>query len=253
MLYLTPSGLRDKAPATQKLAKSDNALVDTSAFLGHVAQEGYKPVYAAQGKAHVDVNAPRKGRHFVVAANGHGNAYAILNSHTVYRRAWLAAGYYTGVLQAPIMGAVVPLPRWRGFEEPLAELASYREGLETAMVALQRWEPTIYQRRWLAKKFASAAYLPGHKPASAKALLVDPDIRVSGWEALLVMTERVLAGGLVPGESYARIINPRKVKPIKGPDALMRASNAAFRVGLDAMRKYHLSDIPLNFPSYKRT
>ena len=247
MTYLTPNALKEQAPAAQKLPKSNDALIDTSAFLRRIAQDGYKPIFAAQGKAHADVDAPEKGRHFIVAADSHGRALAILNSHTVYRRAWLAEGYATP--EAFLLGAVVPLPRWRGFEEPLTELGSYYPGLEAARDALTRWSPDKHQVRWLAKRFASTAYLPGHKPASAKAL--ESDGGLTGLGYLRAMMAKVLAGGLEP--ALKKGILQRKVKPIKGPDALMQAGNAAFRTGLDAIRKYQLSDTALNFPAYKRT
>jgi len=249
MDYLTPTSLREKAPATQKLAKTSDALIDTSAFLRHIAQQGFKPVFAAQGKAHADVDSPEKGRHFVVAGHTDGSCYAILNSHTVYRRAWLGAGFYSGTTF--IIGAVVPLPRWRGFADPLAELAGYKPGLEAAREALEGWRPDAYQQRWLAKKFASTAYLPGHKPCWYKSLsMTRTDL--SGLSVLYLMMGAVMLGGLDP-EPKQGFPRRRKVKPLKGPDAMMQASNAAFRTGLDAIRKYHLTDTSLNFPSYKRT
>jgi hypothetical protein len=249
MDYLTPQGLREKAPATQKLSKSSDALIDTSAFLRHVAQQGFRPIFAAQGKAHSDVDSPEKGRHFVVAGHPDGACYAILNSHTVYRRAWLGSGFYTG--DVFLIGAVVPLPRWRGFEDPLAELVGYAQGLEAAKTALEGWQPEVHQQRWLAKKFASTAYLAGHKPASAKSLAIG-QIDLSGLSVLYHMMGAVLQGGL-DADQKPGFPRRRKVKPLKGPDAIMHAANAAFRTGLDAIRKYHLTDTALNFPSYKRT
>jgi hypothetical protein len=250
MDYLTPQGLREKAPATQKLSKSSDALIDTSAFLRHVAQQGFRPIFAAQGKAHSDVDSPEKGRHFVVAGHPDGACYAILNSHTVYRRAWLGSGFYTG--DVFLIGAVVPLPRWRGFEDPLAELVGYAQGLLAAKTALQAWQADTYQDRWLAKKFASTAYLAGHKPASYKAILASSEVRISGYASLIDMMASVMRGGL-DAEPKPGFPRRRKVKPLKGPDAIMHAANAAFRTGLDAIRKYHLTDTALNFPSYKRT
>lgn len=250
MDYLTPTSLREKAPATQKLTKSSDALIDTSSFLRHVAQQGFRPVFAAQGKAHADVDNPEKGRHFVVAGHSDGSCYAILNSHTIYRRAWLGAGFYAG--KSFLIGAVVPLPRWRGFADPLAELAGYKPGLEAAKTALEAWQPEVGQERWLAKKFASTAYLPGHKPAWYKTLMDENERHMCGFDTLFHMMDAVLRGGLDP-EPTKGLPRRRKVKPIKGPDAMMQASNAAFRTGLDAIRKYGLVDTALNFPSYKRT
>lgn len=250
MDYLTPTSLREKAPATQKLAKTSDALIDTSAFLRHVAQSGFKPIFAAQGKAHADVDSPEKGRHFVVAGHSDGSCYAILNSHTVYRRAWLGSGFYEG--STFLIGAVVPLPRWRGFADPLMELAGYRPGLEAAKTALEAWQPDSYQDRWLAKKFASTAYLPGHKPAWYKTLVDDNERHLNGIDTLLHMMDDVMEGGLDP-EPKQGFPRRRKVKPLKGPDAIMHATNAAFRTGLEAIRKYRLTDTALNFPSYKRT
>jgi hypothetical protein len=61
-----------------------------------------------------------------------------------------------------------------------------------------------------------------------------------------------MTGGLDP-EPSRDFPRRRKVKPLKGPDAMMQAANAAFRTGLEAIRKYRLTDTALNFPSYKRT
>jgi hypothetical protein len=249
MSYLTPTILREKAPAAQKLPKSEDALVDTSAFLRHIGQDGYRPVYAAQGKAHADVDAPEKGRHFIVAATADGEAYAILNSHTVYRRAWLAAGYCSGD-GVFLLGAVVPLPRWRGFSGPLQELGAYKDDLKKARNALTAWNPDAHGYRWLAKRIASTAYLQGHKPASAKSLTIDGGL--NGFASLRETMERLLRGGLEPTPRKGFPM-PRKVKPIRGPDALMQASNAVFRAGLLALVKYHQTETALNFPAYKRT
>lgn len=254
MNYLTPSELKTRAPAATKLPKSDESLVDTAAFLRHLERQGFRPVFAAQGNAHVDTDEPLKSRHLAVAAKPDGFAIAILNSHTVWRRAWMGAGFsYHGgpfVCGHFVLGVVVPLPRWRGFEQPLAKLLEYKTDLQDARAALQGWVPTIHQSRWLARKLASTAYLRGHRRPVATSL---SDVsRISVWADLINMLSQVRAGGLPP-EAVASFKPPRKLKPIISPDALMHASNAAFNVGLAGLRKYKIADTVFEFPKFRVT
>lgn len=227
MQYLTPSELRNLAPAAQKMPDSDDKLIDTKAFLRQLeADHGFRPVFAAQGKAHTDVESPLKSRHLVVTKDPSGFAIALLNSHTIWRRAWMMSGFSNGK-DLFLIGAAAPLPRWRGTEAPLHAVLSYKDALLEAKDKLEGWRPDVHQTRWMAKKYASMAYIKGHRRPVSKELQFPGE---NAWTMLISMFKTVKAGGLAP-EPVDSFMPPRKIKPIIAPDALLLASNAAFMVG----------------------
>lgn len=250
MEYLTPSQLRKEAPAVARLAVRADNLIDTAAFLRHIDKLGYRPVAAVQGTSHSD-EGKAKGRHLAVAAKSDGSVLAILNSHTVWRRAWLGIGFRHGAASEGLflLGAVVPLPRWRGFEEPLETLQTYSPALQEALTALGGWVPNIHQLRWMAKKLAVDAYLPGHRTPTPKALLAVCVAGQSGWGNLCDMHRAIMSGGLDPEPPGPAAPKPRRLKPILSPDGTMQAGNAAFQVGLAAMRKYNIGNHA--FPAFR--
>lgn len=247
MQYLTPQDLRKMAPATQKMPASEENLISTKAFLRHAETLGYKPVFAAQGTAHADVHEPLKSRHLVVAAHDDGSAIVLLNSHTIWRRAWIGMGVHRNTNNFMI-GAAVPLQRWKGFEAALTAALAYKADVQIAATALTDWQtPEDFQRRWMAKQFSERAYLKGHKMPLPKELLLDAD-QLTALNFLYLMLGKAQAGGLhpVPTDSFKY---PRKLKPILAPDAMFHAANATFNVGLSALKKYKLGDF--EFPKYK--
>lgn len=245
MQYLTPSEIKKVAPAISKLptemATQEN-LIDTTVFLRHLETLGYRPITVVQGTPHADAKSHSRGRHLAVTANRHGEVIVILNSHTVWRRAWLGAGRWVGVVGEDepnfLIGAAVPLPRWRGFEEPLATLQGYQAGLREAYDALTGWDTDLNQRRWMARYFAPRAYLPGYKTPMPKELLINTAAAAGG--VLALMLRKVRMGGLRPESAPVAHVRPRKLKPIQSPDALFKASNAAFQTGIAAMAKYKI-------------
>ena len=257
MNYLTPSELRNFAPAAQRLPQSDDNLINTGRFLRHIDGLGYKPVYAAQGTPHKDSDTELKSRHLVVAAKSHGDCLAILNSHTVWRRAWMGVGFWYGSASEPsapgahfLLGAVVPLPRWKGYEPPLEKLLALQSSLKAAHEALGTWRPTIHEVRWLAKQIASKAYFKGHRKPLVRALYegIDQPETWSMRTVLFYMYRLVVDGGLTP-EPNGRLKPLRKLKPIIAPDALMLASNATFQAGMAALNKYR--GISTDFPAFR--
>lgn len=244
MQYLTPQDLRKIAPATQKMPQSDENLVSTKAFLRKVEKLGFNPVFAAQGTAHADADQPLKSRHLVVAAKGEDFAVALLNSHSIWRRAWIGVGF----IPAPglfVLGAAVPLPRWRGLDEPLETALAMRDRLVEAELALRHWTPEDHQRRWLAKQFSSSAWLKGHKKPLPKALLVSPF--TDAFNLITDFLSQARKGGLPPAPTNS-FMPPRKLKPIIAPDALMHAACQTFQVGLRGLAKYKLGEF--EFPAY---
>lgn len=254
MNYLTPSALREFAPAAQRLPQSDDNLINTGRFLRHIDGLGYKPVFAAQGTPHKDSDTELKSRHLVVAAKPSGECLAILNSHTIWRRAWMGAGFWYGAADAEpkswfLLGAVVPLPRWKGYEPPLEKLLALQTSLKTAHEALGAWRPNIHEVRWLAKKIASTAYFKDHRKPLVRSLY--EDLQSENWtmrSALFYMYRLAVEGGLPP-EPNGRLKPLRKLKPIIAPDALMLASNATWQAGMAALNKYR--DISTAFPAFR--
>ena len=244
MQYLTPNDLRKIAPATQKMPESDENLVSTKAFLRRVEKLGFQPIFAAQGTAHADADAPLKSRHLMVAADKSGFAVAILNSHSIWRRAWIGVGF-ADIASRFVIGAAVPLPRWRGFEEPLETALSYKDTLVEARTVLDKWTPDVHQRRWLSKQFAASAWLTGHKQPLPKALLSTDTSFAT--DLLVDMLALARAGGLppMPRDSFKA---GRKLKPIIAPDALFHAASQTFQVGLRGLKKYKLGEF--EFPAH---
>lgn len=253
MQYLTPSILRSNAPAAQRLPQSDDKLLNTAAFLKHIGGMGYKPVFATQGTPHVDSDSALKSRHLVVAAKDNGQCLAILNSHTVWRRAWLGAGYSWGDPADEalfLLGAIVPLARWRGYDEPLTKLTGLQDGLRCVWDDLGDWRPEVHQVRWMGKKMASAAYFKGHRKPLLAAVHGGLASTATARTYMVQMYRRIIGGGLPP-EPTGKFLPPRKLKPIISPDALMLASNAAFRAGVAALNKYR--DGEFSFPAFRGT
>lgn len=252
MEYLTPSALTKIAPAAARLPDKAPGMLDTDAFLKFVGREmGYKPVFAAQGTTHTDAAlSPARGRHLVVAAAPGGEAVALLNSHTVHRKAWMASGF---VRCAPepvfVLGAAVAIQRWRGVEPPLAALAEWQPSLGLAKKALKEWEPSAADIRAFLKDFAPAAYLPGHKAAHWRAF--DGPWSGTMYDVMFDTVDQVLKGNLDPADPREGM--GRRVKPIKGPDALMHLANAAFRSAVGRLRATKRITSPMVLPAYSKT
>lgn len=225
-------------------AKQRAALIDTSTFLEEIEKTlDQRPVLAIQGKSHSDVpdgtritKRERQGRHLIVCADGAGNATLVLNSHTVRRKAWVAAGFYRDGLFA--VGAALPLQRWRGAGPAIDEIQRWRPAIVTARGSMRATPMTDRLMRSLADR-TCAAYLPGHKPVAASAL---KELAAKNLYDTLFKILRVITDGNLPASEAGR----RKVKPIKGPDALMHAGNALWLAAIDIT-----GERPL--PFYKKT
>lgn len=240
MQYLTPQDLRKIAPATQKMPQSDENLVSTKTFLRRVEKMGYHPIFAAQGTAHADADQPLKSRHLIAVSNKEGIVIALLNSHSIWRRAWIGIGFAGHTPREFILGAKVPLPRWKGFEESLETALSYKDSLAEAWTALGNWALETHQARWMAKQFAASAWLKGHKQPATKTLSEAAENETAA-DSLLIFLSLARAGGLPPApiDSY---MPARRLKPVAAPDAVMHATHQAFQVGLAALRKYDKGD-----------
>jgi len=252
MNTLSPSELYTKAPAAQPLPKKRPiGLIDTNEFLDIIRKTlGHKPVMAVQGRAHSDVDGlskraaiakrERSGRHLVVCANAQGAATIVLNSHTVRRKAWIAAGYYRSNPELLLVGIALPLQRWRGYEAALEELERYRPQLALARGEMRLLKPSWSDIDKIALRVSKEAYLPGHKPIAPSELI---SVTASSiYDVLFGMLQRVVAGNLPAADK-----DKRNVKPVKGPDALMHAGNVLWNIGTDRL------ETPIALPKYRKT
>lgn len=253
MEYLTPKALLMGAPAAAKLSGKDDGLLDTDAFLKFMLRRhGQRPVLAVQGTGHSDAKIkPQHGRHLIVTADSGGNATAILNSHTVHRKAWMATGFVrmVGKLSADlpvfVAGAAIPLQRWRGVETPVAVLDQYASSLTLAKGTLRNWEPTGAQLRAFVKDFAASVYLPGHRAVSPDAF--EGPFPPSMWDIMFGLVDKVLDGDLPSADGL------RRVKPIKGPDAMMHLASATFRTAVEHAHGAKKLPAPMILPGYVKT
>jgi hypothetical protein len=253
MNTLSPSELFERAPGAQPLAKKHSpGLIDTNEFMAVIRKTlGHKPVMAVQGRAHSDVDGmskkaaiakrERQGRHLIVCADeSSGAATIVLNSHTVRRKAWIAAGFYEPKRGLLLVGVALPLQRWRGYKTALDELERYRAQLTRARRELRQRAPQGPEIDAFAERVSKEAYLPGHKPIAPGELV---SVRSgSVFRVLFDMLARVVEGNLPAAEQ-----DRRKVKPIKGPDALMHAGNVMWNIGTDSLAH------PPALPKYRKT
>jgi len=241
------------APAAQPLPKKrPTGLIDTNEFLDIIRRKlGHRPVMAVQGRAHSDVDGmskraaiakrERQGRHLIVCADeATGAATIVLNSHTVRRKAWIAAGYFDAKRELLLVGVALPLQRWRGYDAALEELERYRPQLALARRELRQRQLQVSEIHAIAEQIAQEAYLPGHKPIAADQLVAVRSSTV--FKVLFEMLAKVVEGNLPAAEK-----DRRKVKPVKGPDALMHAGNVAWNIGTSYCER------PLALPKYRKT
>jgi hypothetical protein len=249
MEYLTHNALLKSAPAAAKLTGKDDGLLDTDAFLKFMLQRhGQKPVLAVQGTGHSDAKIkPQHGRHLIVTAGVGGFATALLNSHTVHRKAWMATGFVRDVKGEPVFvaGAAVPLQRWRGVQPPYDGLATWDQTLALAKRALRDWEPSGSELKNFIRAFSSAVYLPGHRAVSPDAF--EGPFPATMWDIMFGLADKVLDGDLPSADGH------RRVKPIKGPDAILHLASATFRTAVTHAHAAKKLPAPMILPGYVKT
>lgn len=244
MTYLSSSELTEAAPATKPMTKVKDGLIDTAAFIRYVKRRlGHRPVLAVQGKPHDEKGFDKKkrlmqGRHFIVMANSRGHATILLNSHIVRRKAWLAAGFWRG--GQVLIGVAIPLQRWRGFEQAIDELERYRSLMTTTRGTLRTMSVSDTMLNQLATLVSATAYLPGHNP-------IAPDELKGARKEFLYDTMLAMHAVILKGNAKPAGVDKRKVKPVKGPDALMQLGNAVFNAGVD------VSGAVVALPAYRKT
>jgi len=255
MNYLTPAKLAAAAPAALPLPEKSRGLIDTAAFVKYISDTlGHRPVMAIQGKPHNDVPArqrqhhlakrERKGRHMIVCADANGRATILLNSHTVRRKAWLGAGFFRTQEADPggllLVGTAIPLQRWRGPEEAVEQLERFRSVLNTTREQMRDFKLKDHRTvDYIAEQISRTAYLPEHKAIGPEQLLTAWSLTL--YDTLFGMLARVIEGNLPAADP-----DRRKVKPVRGPDAIMHASNTVWNIGADLVHSHPL-------PTYRKT
>ena len=247
---MTLSELIKSAPAVRKLEKPKAGQIDTYAFLAYLKKAmEYEPLFAAQGTPHGDSKGlskgGRQGKHFVAAMAGKGFTLGLLNSHTVRRKAWIAGGFARdGEQPLFLVAAAIPVQRWRGYEAAIDDMLRYRATMMALRKAMTKHAITAAQMETLAQLVSENAYLPGHKP-------IDPAELISAaqrnlFEHLFWVLGRMHVSGLLSADQK------RKVKPLRGPDALLQAGNEVFQAGM-AILASRPGSLPIALPRFVKT
>ncbi|MFA5901741.1 MAG: hypothetical protein WC829_21800 [Hyphomicrobium sp.] len=240
MKFLTPSQILKQASGARRLTSAEEAegLFDTQAFI-RLADElyGMKPVMAVQGTPHKDARAGElsQSKHLIGVAKPGGATILLLNSHTPRRRTWIANGFVRQREDKTyaLIGAAVPVQRWRGIGQALEELARHHHEVNRARQAMRDYEVTGVDIHLVVGKALKRAFMPGHKAADCCVLEnIAPGGGVTMFDTAFAIVKALQEPGLkIEGTG-------RRMKPRVGPDALFYAGNAIFEIALRRLDKY---------------
>lgn len=221
MTHLTKAQLLAAAPATAPRTDAESGkLLDTSEWVRIMRSRGMQPVYAIQGTPHGDAEEarPEDGRHLVVITDGTANkAFALLNSHTKDRRCLLGVGVWNG--SDFLIGASLPLQRWRGWSDRMERLGLRRPEIAVLCARLADWRPSPATVRSFVADVVPHAYEKGQNlPAS--------DVLAEGLGGSMLDVCFGLMGKFRAGNAPSARRGRRNVKAMKRPDALFRAAKA---------------------------
>ena len=222
MTYLTKAQLLAAAPATAPRTDAASAkLLDTSDWIRVMRSRGMQPVFAIQGTPHGDATEarPEDGRHLVVITDGSAclAAFALLNSHTKDRRCLMGVGVWNG--SDFLIGASLPLQRWRGWSDRQERLGLRRPEIAVLCARLADWRPSPATIRSFVADVVPHAYERGQNlPAS--------DVLADGLGGSMLEVCFGLMGKFKAGNAPSARRGRRNVKAMKRPDALFRAAKA---------------------------
>ena len=221
MTHLTKAQLLAAAPATAPRTDAESAkLLDTSEWIRIMRSRGMQPVFAIQGTPHGDAKEarPEDGRHLVVITDGSANkAFMLLNSHTKDRRCLMGVGVWNG--SDFLIGASLPLQRWRGWSGPHERLSLCRPEIAVLCARLADWRPSPATIRSFVADVIPHAYEKGQNlPAS--------DVLAEGLGGSMLEVCFGLMGKFRAGNVASARRGRRNVKAMKRPDALFRAAKA---------------------------
>ena len=221
MTYLTKAQLLAAAPATAPRTDAETGkLLDTSEWVRAMRPLGMLPVFAVQGTPHGDATEarPEDGRHLVVITDGSANkAFMLLNSHTKDRRCLMGVGVWNG--SDFLIGASLPLQRWRGWSDRQNRLGLRRPEIAVLCARLADWRPSPATIRSFVADVIPHAYERGQNlPAS--------DVLADGLGGSMLDVCFGLMGRFRAGNVASARRGRRNVKAMKRPDALFRAAKA---------------------------
>ena len=221
MTYLTKAQLLAAAPATAPRTDAETGkLLDTSEWVRIMRSRGMQPVFAIQGTPHGDAEEarPEDGRHLVVITDGSANkAFMLLNSHTKDRRCLMGVGVWNG--SDFLIGASLPLQRWRGWSDRQNRLGLRRPEIAVLCARLADWRPSPATVRSFVADVIPHAYEKGQNlPAS--------DVLAEGLGGSMLEVCFGLMGKFRAGNVASARRGRRNVKAMKRPDALFRAAKA---------------------------
>lgn len=245
MEYMTPNQVaRLIPPRPAKKKTTAIGLIDTRAWIRHVGRVRFRPIFATQGSPHSDaIVAKGRNRHLVVCAGPNSRALILLNGHVTHRRAWLGLGIAKDNLF--LAAAVIPMQRWKDLSERMSDLLAWQTVVQPVTETMKSYQPSVSDLQRLAASVAQRAYLPGNKTAKASALYVEEGTTLR--DACFEMFGRILKGNIEASTGT------RKLKGLKGPDAILYASNAIWTEAVDLLyRRNKLTGPHVPYPSYSR-
>ena len=221
MTHLTKAQLLAAAPAAAPRTDAETGkLLDTSEWIRTMRTRGMQPVFAIQGTPHGDATEarPEDGRHLVVITDGSVNkAFMLLNSHTKDRRCLMGVGVWNG--SDFLIGASLPLQRWRGWSDRQNRLGLRRPEIAVLCARLADWRPSPATVRSFVADVIPHAYEKGQNlPAS--------DVLAEGLGGSMLEVCFGLMGKFKAGNVASARRGRRNVKAMKRPDALFRAAKA---------------------------
>lgn len=239
MKFLTPSQVLKQASGARSLTQTEAAegLFNTQLFI-HLVDKTYgmKPVMAVQGTSHKDSRAGElsQSKHLIGVAKAGGAAIFLLNSHTPRRRTWIASGFVRqrkGDNYA-LIGAALPVQRWRGIDQALDDLARHHHEVNRARRAMLDFEVSADDIDHVAQSVLKQAFMPGHKAATSDVVHYNGRPGISLIDVAFGSVKMLQEPGLkIEGTG-------RRMKPLTGPDALFYAGNAIFEIALRRLDKY---------------
>jgi hypothetical protein len=219
-------------------------LIDTTAFLKHIRTAyGMTAGVAVQGKRHEDASPKTKahdGRHLVAASSPDGLTFFLLNSHFKDRRAHIGVGVRRG--ESFLIGPTMAIQRWKGFEEPVAQLASRFGGVSGAVTGFGQLRLTDREIYAFARAMAKQGYLKTIEARPAPKALIDGLTSQNGLDVGYFIIGRMRDGNLTAGTAGGR-----RIKRVRRPDGLFHAGMVAFDLLLAFAQRHRKVPVAVNF------
>jgi hypothetical protein len=233
------------APAAASRRNADReGLIDTTAFLKHIRTAyGMTLGVAVQGKRHEDASPKTKahdGRHLVAASRADGLTFFLLNSHFKDRRAHIGVGVRRDA--SFLIGPTMAIQRWKGYEEPVAQLASRFGSISRTVSSFGQLRLTDREIYAFARAMAKHGYLKTIEARPAPKALIDGLISQNGLDVGFLVVSRMRDGNLASATPGGR-----RIKRIRRPDGLFHAGMVAFDLLLALAQRHNKVAVAVNF------